>query len=318
MAISASLASTNIGLILDKGGKDDKSFNSNAFQGISKAQKELGISFKFVEATDLNSLENLHRSFAKKDFDLIIGIGFVQADAIKKVAADFPQKKWILVDGEVNLPNVRSLVFEDHEGSFLVGALAAMKSKSTIIGFIGAMDVPLIRRFHMGFEAGVKNVNPKAKVLVNFLGVTQESWNNPPKAKEQALSQYNVGAEIIFAAAGASGTGVFDAAEEKKKLAIGVDSNQNYLKPGFILTSMLKRVDVAVFEAAREAKNGHFVPGLGRFGLKDHGIDYSMDQFNEKLVSTEYRKRLEELKQKIIRGEIVVPDYYKIPKKKNI
>ncbi|MFN7728303.1 MAG: BMP family protein [Bdellovibrio sp.] len=303
-----------VGLVLDKGGKDDKSFNSSAYQGAMKAQKELGIELKFVEATDNNLLENMHRSFAKKDFDLIIGIGFAQTDAVKKVAALNPNQKFALVDGEIQAPNVRSLLFEEHEGSFVVGVLAAMASKTGTIGFIGGMDIPLIRRFEMGFKAGVLHQNPKAKVLSNFIGITGEAWNNPAKAKELALSQFNQKVDVVFVAAGASGSGVFDATEEKKKLAIGVDSNQNWLKPGFILTSMLKRVDVAVFDTIKAAKEGTFKGGIDRFGLKSSGIDYALDSHNQKLITAPMKARAEEVKNQIIAGKIKVPDYYKSKK----
>lgn len=300
-----------VGLVLDKGGKDDKSFNSAAYEGATKAQKDLGIELKYVEATDNNAIENLHRAFAKKDFDLIIGIGFAQTDAVKKISAQFPDKKFAIVDGEVKANNVKSLLFEEHEGSFLVGAIAALKSTTGKVGFIGGMDIPLIRRFEMGYKAGVAKVNPKATVVSNFIGVTGEAWNNPAKAKELALSQYNSGVDVIFVAAGASGTGAFDAAEDKKKFAIGVDSNQDWVKPGFVLTSMMKRVDLAVYETIKEAKEGKFQAGVVRFGLKNKGVDYSVDSNNEKILTPEIRKKVEELKAQIIQGKIQVPDYYK-------
>lgn len=303
-----------VGLILDKGGKDDKSFNSAAYLGATKAQKELGIDLKYVEAMDANSLESLHRSFAKKDFDLIIGIGFAQADAVKKVSAQFPDKKFAIVDAEVNSPNVKSLLFAEHEGSFLVGAIAAMASAHNQIGFIGGMDIPLIRRFEMGYKAGAQYQNPKIKVLSQFIGVSGEAWNNPAKAKEIALTQYNQGADVIFVAAGASGAGVFDAAEEKKKLAIGVDSNQNGIKPGFILTSMLKRVDIAVFETIKSSKENNFKSGSEYFGLKSAGVDYALDQYNAKILTAEMQKRAEEIKKLILAQKIKVPDYYKSKK----
>lgn len=204
-----------VGLVLERSGKDDKSFNASAYKGVTRAGKELGVQTKTVEAPDNNAYESLQRAFAEKKFDLIVAVGFHQLDAVQKVAKRFPEQKIVLVDAEAKLPNVRSVMFEEHEGSFIVGALAALHSKTGTVGFIGGMDVPLIRRFQMGYEAGVKHANPKAKVLVNYLGVTGEAWNNPPKAKELALDQYSRGADVIFAAAGNSGTGVFDAAEEK-------------------------------------------------------------------------------------------------------
>ena len=303
-------------MVLDKGGKDDRSFNSAAYAGATKAEKEFGIKLKYVEATDSNSIEILHRSFAKKDFDLVIGVGFAQAEAVKKIADQYPQKKFAIVDGEVTAANVKSLLFEEHEGAYLVGALAALQSKTGKIGFIGGMDIPMIRRFDMGFRAGVEKVNPKAKLISNFIGITGEAWTNPPKGKELALSQFGSGVDVIFAAAGASGSGVFDAAEERKKFAIGVDSNQNWMKPGFILTSMLKRVDVAVYDTIKELKDGQFQGGIYRFGLKNKGVDYAIDEHNQKLITPEMTKRVEELKSNIIAGKILVPDYYKKDAKK--
>ena len=311
---AVSQAAIKVGLVLDRGGKDDKSFNASAYAGATRAEKELGVTVKTVEATDSNAFESLHRSFAQRDFDLIIGIGFAQADAVKKVAAAYPNKHFAIVDSEVAAPNVRALMFEEHQGSYLVGALAALKAKSGKVGFIGGMEIPLIRRFEMGFEAGVKKINPKAQITVNYVGVTGEAWNNPPKARELALSQYQQGVEVIFAAAGASGNGVFDAAEEKKKLAIGVDSNQNWIKPGYILTSMLKRVDQAVYETIKLGNESKFSAGVQRFGLANSGVDYAMDSYNEKLITPEMKKQVDDLKAQIISGKISVPDYYKTKK----
>jgi basic membrane protein A len=300
-----------VGLVLDRGGKDDKSFNAAAYQGATKAEKDLKIDLKYVEATDPNSIENLHRAFARKKFDLIIGIGFAQADAVRKVSAQFPDIKFAVVDADVKNPNVRSLLFAEHEGSFLVGALAAMKSKTQAVGFIGGMDIPLIRRFAMGYAAGAKYINPKIQVTENYVGVTGEAWNNPAKAKELALSQIAKNVDVIFVAAGASGPGVFDAAEEKKKFAIGVDSNQNWLRPGVILTSMMKAVDVAVYETIKDTQAGKFSAGTSQFSLGNKGVDYTLDQYNEKLITPEMKTKVEEIKKQIISGKIQVPDYYK-------
>ncbi|MGZ3691256.1 MAG: BMP family lipoprotein [Pseudobdellovibrio sp.] len=306
----SALANIKVGLVLDKGGKDDKSFNTSAYEGAMKAQKDLGIELKYVEATDNNSLEVLHRNFAQKKYDLVIGIGFAQADAVKKVAALFPQTQFAIVDGDVTAPNVRALLFEEHEGSFLVGAAAAMKSKTGVVGFIGGMDIPLIRRFQKAYEAGVKYVNPKATVITNYIGVTGEAWNNPAKAKEIALAQIGQKADVIFHAAGASGSGLFDAAAEKKVYAIGVDSNQNWIKPGVVLTSMLKRVDVAVYDTIKEVNEKKFKAGVVRFGLKDSGVDWALDKNNESLWSATEKTKLGDIKSKIIAKKISVPDYY--------
>jgi len=300
-----------VALVFDKGGKDDRSFNAAAFRGVMKAKDELKTFVKYVEATDDNSFEPLLRAFAQKDFDLIISVGVSQTAALKKVASQFPQKHFAIVDAEINQPNVRSLIFQEHEGSYLVGAIAAATSGTGKIGFIGGMDIPLIRRFEKGYIAGAKKVRPDVKIVSNFVGVTIDAWNNPPKAKELAVAQYSGGVDVIFAAAGASAGGLFDAAEEKGKFAIGVDSNQNYIKPGRILTSMLKRVDVAVFETCREATQGKFPAGIRRYGLADQGVDYAVDSYNEKLLKPETRKTVEKLKAEIIAGKINVPDFYK-------
>ena len=312
--LQPAFAEFKVGLVLDRGGKDDKSFNSSAYEGAMQAQKKLGVFLKYVEVSDDNAFEPMLRALAQRDFDMIIGVGFAQKEAIKKVAAQFPNRHFAIVDSEVDAPNVRSLMFEEHEGAYLIGAIAAMTSKTGKIGFVGGMDIPLIRRFAMGYEAGAKKINPEIVVLANYVGVTSEAWNNPPKGKELAVSQYEGGADIIFAAAGASGLGVFDAAEEKKKFAIGVDANQNWTKPGLILTSMLKRVDEAVFATIQETKAGKFSGGVKRFGLGNKGIDYAFDQYNAKILTEPVRKRADALKAEIIAGKIVVPDYYKRPR----
>jgi basic membrane protein A len=314
ISLSSVRAEFKVGLVLDRGGKDDKSFNASAYEGASEAKKKLGIYLKYVEASDDNAFEPLMRAFAQKDYDLIIGIGFAQKETVQKVAAQFPRTHFAIVDAQVDAPNVRSLMFEEHEGAYIVGAIAALTSQTGKIGFIGGMDVPLIRRFEMGYEAGAKKINPQITVLANFCGVTSEAWNNPPKGKELALAQYDSGADVVFAAAGASGVGVFDAAEERKKFAIGVDSNQDWVKPGFILTSMLKRVDLAVFDVVQESQAGKFTAGLKRFGLADKGVDYSVDPYNQKILTEPVRQRADELKSEIIAGKIVVPDYYKLGK----
>jgi len=311
ISLQPAFADFKVGLVLDRGGKDDKSFNSSAYAGAIEAKKKLGISLKYVEAADDNAYESQLRAFAQRDYDLIIGIGFAQKEAIKKVAAQFPERHFAIVDAQVAAPNVRCLLFEEHEGAYLIGAIAAMTSKTGKIGFVGGMDIPLIRRFEMGYEAGAKKINPQITITANYVGVTSEAWNNPPKGKELAVAQYDGGADIIFAAAGASGLGVFDAAEEKKLFAIGVDANQDWTKPGLILTSMLKRVDEAVYTTIEEAKAGKFTGGIKRFGLANKGVDYSVDEFNAKILVESVRKRADELKMEIIAGKIVVPDYYK-------
>ena len=310
-----------IGLVLDKGGKDDKSFNSAAYQGAMRVKEDLKSFVKYVEATDDNAFEALLRAFAqKKTFDLVIAIGVSQVDSMKKVSALFPNQKFAIVDGIVDAPNVKSLVFQEHEGSYLVGAIAGMTAtpdhSGTIkIGFIGGMDIPLIRRFELGYAAGAeaeaKRNRKKIKVISNYIGITADSWNNPAKAKELAVSQYESGVQVIFSAAGASNSGLFDAAEEQKKYAIGVDSNQNWVKPGRILTSMVKRVDEAVYQTCKDVSDSKFKGGVYHFGLLDKGVDYTLDEYNRALLSPAVIARVEELKKEIISGKVQVPDYYK-------
>lgn len=302
-----------IGLVLDKGGKDDRSFNTAAVVGSSQAAKEFGLTIKDVESPDDTAFEPALRTFAERGQPLVIAIGFGQADALKKVAPQFPNTKFAIVDAVVDAPNVASLMFEEQEGSFLVGYLAGLATKTNAVGFVGGMEVALIRRFLMAYEAGAKAANPKVKVLNNFVGITASAWANPTRGKELALSQINQGADVIFHAAGASGMGVFDAAEEKKVYAIGVDSNQNAIKPGRVLTSMLKRVDTAVYAVIAEVVKGEFKPGLRSFGLKDKGIDYAVDSNNEALIAP-YKTKLEEVRAQIISGKIVAPDFYKSKK----
>jgi len=244
-----------------------------------------------------------------------VAIGFSMTDGVKKVAKQFPQVKFVLVDGEATGENIRSVLFEEHQGSFLVGAAAALESKTGKVGFLGGMEVPLIKRFFLGYEAGAKAVNPKVHVLRSYMGVTSDAWNNPAKAKELTFSQIAKGADVIFGAAGASNYGMFEAVKEKKVFAIGVDSNQNWVKPGFVLTSMLKRVDNAVYSTVEDLKNTKFTAGTKRYGLSDKGVDYSYDEFNKTILSESTRKKLEELKSGIINGKIQVPDFYKNAKK---
>lgn len=300
-----------VALILDKGGKDDKSFNTAAFQGATEAKKKLGIFLKEIEASDDSFFEPAMRSFASKKFDLIIGIGVSQADALKKVAKEFPNQKFAIVDAPVDAPNVVSAMFNEHEGSYLVGYVAAMKSKTATVGFVGGVDIPLIRRFEKAYEQGAKAAKKDAKVIVNYVGVTSEAWNNPTKAKELAQNQYSRGADVIFAPAGASNAGVFDAAVATGKFAIGVDSNQNYIKPGRILTSMLKRVDRAVYQVIEDLTKAKFSPGVHVFGLSNEGVDWALDQYNQSLFSPEEVRKIGEVRKQVAMGKIQVVDYYK-------
>ena len=302
-----------VGLVLDKGGKDDKSFNTAAFRGATEAGKELGVDLKEVESPDDAAFEPALRTFAERGYALVIAIGFAQVDAIRKVAPQFTNTHFAIIDGVVEAPNVASLMFAEHEGAYLTGYYAALLSKTGKIGFIGGMDIALIRRFQIAYEAGAKAANPKVQIEVNYVGVNSSAWANPTRGKELALSQYGRGVDVIFHAAGASGLGVFDAAEEKQLYVIGCDSNQNALKPGRVATSMLKRVDTAVFNVIKAQVESQFKAGTKNFGLKDNGIDLAMDANNEKIAAP-YRSKLEEVRKKIESGSIKVPDYYETKK----
>jgi basic membrane protein A len=248
------------------------------------------------------------RAFAERGYDLVIGIGFAQTPIVEAVAKDFPKIDFAIIDGVSQLPNVASLVFKEQEGSYLVGMIAARTSKTGILGFVGGMDVPLIHRFAVGYEEGARAVNPKIQVIDNYVGVTEAAWNNPGKGKEISLAQISKGADVIFAAAGNSGLGAFDAAEQARKRVIGVDSNQNWVKPGYVLTSMVKRVDNAVYQIVADRVAGRFRGGIHVYGLENDGIGYAMDQYNAKLVPEAVIAEVEAAKQKIIRGEIKVTD----------
>jgi basic membrane protein A and related proteins len=322
------LSKSRVGIVFDIGGKDDRSFNAAAWNGVRCAETGqwpdgtncgkpgLGILLRDVEPGTPVNIEPGMRAFAERKYDLIIGIGFAQAPIIETVAKDYPAIHFAVVDGVSELPNVASLVFKEHEGSYLVGVLAAMTTKTNTLGFIGGMDIGLIHRFAKGFEEGAKSVNPNIRVIQNYVGVTDAAWNNPGKGKELALSQIAKGADIIFPAAGNSGLGAFDAVEDMGKDAngrathfvIGVDSNQDMVKPGFVLTSMVKRVDNAVYQITRDVVNKQFKPGLHVFGLESDGVAYTVDEYNKDLLSPEAIKAAEEAKRKIIAGEIKVTD----------
>jgi basic membrane protein A len=317
-----------VGIVFDIGGKDDRSFNAAAWNGVHCAETGkwpdgsdcgkpgLGIILRDVEPGTPVNIEPGMRAFAERRYDLIIGIGFAQAPIVETVAKDYQDIHFAIVDGVSDLPNVASLVFKEHEGSYLVGILAAMTTKTNTLGFIGGMDIGLIHRFAKGFEEGARSVNPNIRILQNYVGVTDAAWNNPGKGKELALSQIAKGADIIFPAAGNSGLGAFDAVEEMGKDAsgrathfvIGVDANQNMVKPGFVLTSMVKRVDNAVYQIARDVVSKEFKPGLHVFGLESDGVGYAVDDYNKNLLSPQAIQAAEEAKKKIIAGEIKVTD----------
>jgi basic membrane protein A len=303
----------HVGIVFDAGGKDDRSFNAAAWSGVSRAAKDLPIVLRDAEPGDPNSVEPALRAFAERGYDLVIGVGFSQTPIVEQVARDYPDLDFAIVDGVSQLPNVASLIFKEHEGSFLVGMIAARKSKTGVLGFVGGMDIPLIHKFEVGYEEGARAVNPDIRVIQNYVGVTESAWNNPGKGKELSVAQIGKGADVIFAAAGNSGLGAFDAAEQYGKFVIGVDSNQNWVKPGHVLTSMVKRVDNAVYQIVRDRVEGRFQGGIHVYGLENEGIGYAMDQYNAKLIPPDVIREVEEAKKKIIRGEIKVTDAMAAP-----
>jgi basic membrane protein A len=312
-----------VGIVFDIGGKNDRSFNAAAWEGARRAQQDLDICLYDVEPGNPTSIEPAMRAFAEKNFDLIVGVGFAQGPIMQRVALDYPQNKFAIIDGVIfeedgktPLKNVASLVFREHEGSYLVGMIAAAKSKTGVLGFLGGMDIPLIHRFETGYEEGARSVNPNVKVIDNYVGVTDGAWNNPGKGKELSLAQIEKGADVIFTAAGNSGLGAFDAVEqygknaqgEANKFVIGVDSNQNGVKPGYVLTSMVKRVDNAVYDVVKVLLEGRFDGGFHVFGLDKDGVAYAMDEHNKPIIPEAVIQRVEAAKAKIVAGEVKVTD----------
>ena len=291
-------------VIYDMGGKFDKSFNQAAFNGAEKWKKETGKTYLEFEISNPTQREQAMRRMAERGANPIVGIGFSQGSSLEKVAKEFPKLQFAIIDSVVPLPNVQSIVFKEHEGSFLVGMMAAMASKSGKVGFVGGMDIPLIRKFQCGFEQGAKFANPKAEVVANMTGTTPTAWNDPARGGELAKAQFASGVDVIFAAAGGTGLGVYQAAKDNGKLAIGVDSNQNHIHPGTMLTSMVKRVDVAVYEAFKGVK-----PGTSALGLKEGGVDVAIDEHNAKLVTADMKKRVDTARADIISGKIKVIDF---------
>jgi len=305
VALAASFqAMAEPAIVYDLGGKFDKSFNEAAFNGMERWKKETGKNYLEFEVSNESQREQAIRRMAEKGASPIIAMSFSQASAIEKVAKEFPKLKFAIIDMVVDLPNVQSVVFKEQEGSFLVGMMAAMASKTGKVGFVGGMDIPLIRKFECGYQQGAKYANPKTEVFQNMTGTTGAAWNDPARGGELAKAQFSKGADVIFAAAGGTGMGVYQAAKDGGKLAIGVDSNQNHIQPGTMLTSMLKRVDVAVYNVSK-----NHTPGMSVLGLKEGGVGYAIDKYNEKLVSADMKKKVETAKADIIAGKIKVADY---------
>jgi basic membrane protein A len=300
----SALAQAEPAVIFDMGGKFDKSFNESAYRGIERWKKETNKPYLEFEISNEAQREQAMRRMADKNASPVIGVGFGQGSTMERVARDYPKLQFAIIDSIVDQPNVESVLFREEQGSFLVGMLAALASKSGKVGFIGGMDIPLIRKFQCGYEQGARFANPKIDVTANMTGTTPGAWNDPSRGAELAKTQFGKGVDVVFAAAGGTGVGVYQAAKDAGKMAIGVDSNQNHLQPGTMLTSMVKRVDVAVYRLAQKTQ-----PGRTVLGLKEDGVDYALDQYNEKLITPEMKRKVDDAKEKIIAGKIKVIDY---------
>ncbi|SJZ87177.1 nucleoside-binding protein [Enhydrobacter aerosaccus] len=296
-------------IVYSTGGKFDKSFNEGVSAGAEKFKAETKIPIAEFEPSNETQFEQAQRRFAQRGDDPIIAVGFAQGVALEKVAKEFPKTHFTLIDSVVNLPNVQSITFKEHEGSFLVGVAAALASKTGKVGFVGGMDIPLIRRFLCGYEQGIKYANPKAELISNMTGTTPAAWNDPGRGAELAKGQFDRGVDVVYAAAGSTGIGVLQAAKDRGKYGIGVDSNQDHLHPGTMLTSMIKRVDLAAYQSFKAMQSGSWHAGSSVLGLKEGGVDWTIDQYNEKLITPEMKAKVEQAKADIIAGKIEVHDY---------
>lgn len=328
-------SSERICMVLDRGGKEDRSFNQSAVEGFKQAQESFDISkdSKYLETHSDEQIQQFLRVFSlDPQCKLIISVGFNPSSYVKNFSEKYPEKKYLTIDHEVisSKKNVRSAVFREDQGAFLMGSIAAMKSKSKKIGMIGGMDVPMMKRFALAYEAGAKHISKKIQIQNSVIGTTAEAWNNSAKAKEIALNQYHSGVDVIFQVAGPSGVGVFAAAtelsketsnnknlNEKKYYAIGVDSNQNEMAPGFILTSMVKHVDIAVYMAIKDLVEGKFTADIKYYDLRNGGIDWAFDKYNRSFFSGFEIRKINKIRSEVIDGKIKVPDYYEIVKSEN-
>ena len=309
--VLAALAATPIqpAIVYAMGGKFDKSFSEGLYRGAERFKKETGTAYVDFEISNETQYEQVFRHFAHAGRNPIVGVGFAQIAAVTTVAREFPGTHFTLIDSSIRLPNVQSVQFREEEGSFLVGVLAALASKTHKVGFVGGMDVPLIRRFACGYAQGVRYIDPKAEVIQSMAGTTPTAWTDPARGGELARQQFDRGVDVVYAAAGATGMGVLQAAADGHKLAIGVDSNQNYLHPGTMLTSMVKRVDVVAYNALKASQNGTWKAGYTILGLKEGGVDFAYDQYNNKLISPAMKAKADQVKADIIAGKIKVHDY---------
>ncbi len=316
-AAGATGTAMNVGIVFDVGGRGDKSFNDGAYAGAERAERQLGVKARFIEPGDGSDREAGLRLLAAERMSLVTGVGFIFTDDLTQLARDYPGISFAGVDYAITTddkghvvpppPNLAALKFREEEGSFLVGAMAALVGGSKRVGFVGGMDIPLIHKFEAGYRAGVRHVCPECTVVAQYAGVTPEAFRNPGKGKELALSQYQSGVKIIFHASGSTGLGVFEAARQQDRLAIGVDADQYKEAPGHVLSSMVKGVDAAVFDVIRRRKEGTFRGGIYSYGLAENGVGYVYDEHNRALIPDSVHTRLEQLRQEIIAGRIKVP-----------
>lgn len=307
LALTAGTAFAEPALIFDLGGKFDKSFNEAAFNGAKRWAEETGGSFREIELQSEAQREQALRRFAENGNNPVITTGFAFSSVIEEVAPDYPDTNFVTVDGWVQAPNVHVIGFTEHEGSYLVGMIAGLASESGTVGFIGGMDIPLIRKFACGYAQGVKAANPDATIIQNMTGTTPSAWNDPVKGSELTKAQISQGADVVYAAAGGTGVGVLQTAADEDILSIGVDSNQNYLHPGKVLTSMLKRVDVAVYETMKAGES--LEPTIQVLNLANEGVGYALDEYNAALISDDMKATVEAAKASIIAGDLMVHDY---------
>jgi len=307
----------DVGIVFDVGGRGDKSFNDGAYLGGTRAMRDLGARVTFIEPGEGSDREAGLRLLAAEGLDLVIGVGFIFTDDLLTLAREYPNVRFAGVDFAVGTdslgnplplpPNLRALKFREEEGSFLVGALAALVGKSKKVGFVGGMDIALIHKFEAGYRAGVTYVCPDCQVIANYAGVTPEAFRNPGRGKEMALAMYNQGVNVIFHASGSTGLGVFEAARTTNRLAIGVDADQFNEAPGYVLTSMVKGIDEAVFQSVKAVQASRFTGGVQQFGLAEKGVGYVYDQNNRALISDAVRAKLDTITTDIMAGRIVVP-----------
>ena len=309
LAMAAQAADPKLAIVYGGGGKFDKSFNQSAYEGAERFKKETKINYLDAQINNDSQSEQVMRNLARKNVDMVVAIGFTMTKAVETVSKEFPKVRFMIIDSVVKGDNVDSVTFREEEGSYLVGVAAALASKTQKVGFIGGMDIPLIRAFGCGYAQGAKAIDPRMEVTQNMVGTTAAAWSDPAKGSELARAQFDRGVDVLFAAAGGSGLGALQVTKDKGKLGIGVDSNQNHLYPGTILTSMLKRVDNAVYDGFMAVKNGTWKAGVTVKGLKEGGVDWALDGNNRKLITPAMEARINEAKKDIVAGKVKVVDY---------